>query len=80
MNVLRAVSSEGFGCIRYHTGLGRHLDEEPEVRRYWEGEMTEVPRYYTEWIKRDLGPFWDWLPDGALYHDAYAYLKSVQAN
>lgn len=78
MNVLRAVSSEGFGRIRYHTGLRRLLDEEPEVRSYWEGKMTEVPRYYTEWIKRDLGPFWDWLPEGALYHDANAYLKSVQ--
>jgi len=24
----------------------------------------------------DLGPFWDWLPEGALYHDPNAYLKA----
>jgi len=75
LHVLRAVSSEGFGRIKYHSHLRRLLDEHPEVRSYWEGEATEIPRFYVEWIKRDLGPFWKWLPEGALYHDAYAYLN-----
>ena len=39
--------------------------------------MTTIPQFYVDWIKRDLGPFWDWLPDGALYHDANAFLKSA---
>lgn len=78
LNVVRAISSEGFGRIQYHTELRRMLDEEPEVRNYWDGKTTEVPRFYTDWIKRDLGPFWDWLPEGALNHDANEYLQSVQ--
>ena len=24
-------------------------------------------------MKQDLGELWDWLPEGAIYHDAYAY-------
>ena len=27
-------------------------------------------------VCKDLGPQWDWLPDGGLYHDPYAYLES----
>lgn len=79
LNVLRAVSSEGFGRIKYHSQLRRLLDEHPEIRSYWAGKVTETPRFYVEWIKRDLGPFWDWLPEGALHHDAYAYLNSVRS-
>ncbi|MFV1981590.1 MAG: radical SAM protein, partial [Rhodothermia bacterium] len=80
LNLVRAVSSEGFGRIRYHTELRRLLDEDREVRDYWDGKTTDIPRFYVDWIKRDLGPFWDWLPEGALYHDPNAYLKSVQGN
>ena len=80
LNVLRAVSSEGFGRNRYYKRLRGMLDTDPQVRRYWEGETTEIPRFYVEWIKRDLGPFWDWLPDGALYHDPHAYLKAEEAS
>jgi hypothetical protein len=27
-------------------------------------------------VRKDLGPLWRWLPQGALYHDPNAYLKS----
>jgi hypothetical protein len=79
LNFVRAVSSEGFGRIKYHTELRRLLVEDPDVRAYWEGDTEEIPQYYVEWIKRDLGPFWDWLPEGALYHNAYAFLDSVES-
>ncbi len=75
MNVLRAVSSEGFGRIKYHTGLLHMLETNSEVRRYWEGESQEIPSFYTDWIERDLGPLWQWLPEGALYHDPNAHLR-----
>ena len=26
----------------------------------------------------DLGSLWQYLPQGAIYHDAYAYLKSQE--
>ena len=54
----------------------RRLDEDMPFRRFFEQETTEIPAFFVERIKRDLGPLWDWLPEGAIYHDAYAYLKS----
>ena len=26
-------------------------------------------------MKKDLGPLWEWLPEGAIYHDQNAYYK-----
>ena len=80
MNVIRAVSSEGFGRIKYYTEIRRRLDADPEFRPYFEGETTELPQFYINRVKRDLGPLWDWLPKGALHHDAYAYLKSANVS
>lgn len=76
MNVLRAVSSEGFGRIKYYTEVRRRLDTDLQFRRYFEQETTELPQFYVDRIRKDLGPLWEWLPEGALYHDHNAYLKS----
>ncbi len=76
MNLVRAISSEGFGRIKYYTEVRRRLDEDPQFRPYFEQETTELPDFYIERIKTDLGPFWDWLPEGAIYHDPNAYLKA----
>ena len=79
MNVLRAVSSEGFGRIRYHTAIRGLLDSDHEVRRYFEGESFQLPKFYEDRIRRSLGPLWEALPTGAITHDPNAYLKASQA-
>ncbi len=76
MNVARAVSSEGHGRIHHHARVRRLLDSDASVRRFFEGETAMVPAFYRDWVKRDLGPFWEALPDGALSHDPNAYLES----
>jgi len=76
INVLRAVSSEGFGRIKYFTELRRLLDTDTQFRRYFEQETTELPAFYSDQIRKDLGSLWDWLPPGGMYHDPNAYLKS----
>lgn len=78
MNLLRAVSSEGFGRIKYYTEVRHRLDTDHQFRRYFEQETTELPQFYMEQVRKNLGPFWDWLPKGALYHDPNAYLKSKE--
>lgn len=78
MNVVRAVSSEGFGRIRYYKKIRQLLDSDPAMRRYFEGETDEIPSFYVERIREDLGPFWEFLPAGALRHDPNAYLKKTQ--
>jgi hypothetical protein len=79
MNVLRAVSSEGFGRIKYFTNLRRLLDTDKSIRRFFDGETTEIPQFYVDRMKQDLGPLWNYLPEGAIYHDPNAYLKKEEA-
>ncbi len=76
MNVVRAVSSEGFGRIKYFTEVRRLLEADTQFRAFFEQETTAVPKFYSDLIRKDLGPLWDWLPPGAMYHDPNAYLKA----
>jgi hypothetical protein len=79
MNLLRAVSSEGFGRLHYHTEVRRRLDGDREFRPYFEQETTRLPRFYTDLVRRDLGWLWRWLPEGALDHDPNADLAAEQS-
>jgi hypothetical protein len=77
MNVVRAVSSEGFGRIRYHETIQGLLKTDRSVRSYMEGETDQLPEFYAERIRRELGPAYDFLPEGALEHDPNAYLHAT---
>jgi len=76
LNVVRAISSEGYGRIRYHQQVRSLLLSDPAFRAFFEQETEVVPPFYVDRIRRDLGPINDWLPDGALFHDQNAFLKS----
>ncbi len=80
MNVVRGVSSEGFGRIRYYTRVRELLEHDRQFRDYFEGESTTLPRFFRERVRHDLGPLWSWLPEGALYHDPNAYLAASVAD
>lgn len=77
MNVVRAVSSEGFGRLRYHSTIRRLLDTDSSVRRFMEGETDRLPEFYRAHIKMELGPMYALLPEGALSHDHMAYLRAA---
>jgi hypothetical protein len=77
MNFVRAVSSEGFGRIRYHTTIRKLLDTDASVREYLEGETDALPEFYRARIRRELGPMYQHLPPGAMLHDQNAYLQTV---
>lgn len=78
LNLIRAVSQEGFGRIRYFKKIRQFLKDDHQFRDYFEGESDVLPQFYVDWIKKDLGPFAEWLPEGAIYHDQNAYLKAEQ--
>jgi hypothetical protein len=78
MNLLRAVSAEGFGRLRYHREVRRRLDEDREFPPYFEQQTGRLPQFYAGLVRRDLGALWGWLPAGALDHDPNAYLESVR--
>ncbi len=77
MNVVRAISEEGFGRIAYHKKILFNLNSDPQFRAYFDQESTELPQFYVNMIKKDLGPLSRWLPEDAIYHDQNAYLKSI---
>jgi hypothetical protein len=79
MNVVRAVSTEGFGRIKYQTEMRERLDTDRELRAFFERETDEIPTFYRERIRQDLGPLYQYLPDGAMAHDPNAYLNSQPA-
>jgi len=56
------------------------LETDRPFRDFFEGETDQIPSFCTDWVKRDLGPLWEFLPDGALQHDPRAYLKAHQQN
>src|SRR5262245_55201299 len=76
MNVVRAVSSEGFGRMKYYQEVRRRLGVDRPFRRYFEQETNELPAFFLERIRRELGALYQWLPAGAIHHDPHAYLKA----
>lgn len=76
INVLRAFSSQGTGRVRYHTEVLNRLRKDTKFRDFFEQETTELPQFYEDRIRSDLGPLWEWLPKGALCYDSNVYSKS----
>jgi hypothetical protein len=76
LNVVRAISSEGNGRIKYYGEIRRRLDADQEFRPFFDQRSSVVPQFYVERIRKDLGPLWDWLPAGAINHDPEAYRKA----
>jgi hypothetical protein len=75
MNVVRAISEEGFGRVAYNKEILMHLKSDRKFRDYFEQESTALPEFYLNMIKKELGPLWEWLPEGAVFHDQNAYFK-----
>ncbi len=78
LNVVRGLSSERYNRVRYFSEIKQQLKIDRQFRDFFEQETTEIPGYFVEKIRRDLGEFWEWLPQGAIRHDPNAYLKSQQ--
>ena len=77
LNAVRALSSEGNGRIAYYTTVRDKLKTDRKFRDYFEGESDVLPQFYIDRVKNDLGPLWEFLPEGAIEHDPYAYIKST---
>jgi hypothetical protein len=74
MNTMRAVSSEGYGRLRFFKQVREKLVHDRAFRQYFEGESQELPAFYKQIIQKDLGVWWEWLPQGAIEHNQNAYL------
>ena len=77
MNFMRAISSEGYGRIRFFKQVRKKLIEDKGFRQYFEGESQQLPSFFMDIIKKDLGSWYSWLPDGAIHHNSNAYLDKT---
>ena len=78
MNVVRAISEEGFGRVAFNKEILKRLNSDMKFRDFFEQETTELPPFYINMIKKELGPLWEWLPEEAIIHDQNAYLKAEE--
>jgi hypothetical protein len=78
LNVVRGLSSERFGRVAYFSEIRRRLETDAPLRRFFEQETNDIPKYFIDNIRSDLGHFWNWLPEGAINHNSNAYLESVE--
>ena len=46
---------EGFGRLKYHTEVRRRLGTDAQLRRYFDQETTEIPQFYMDLARKDLG-------------------------
>lgn len=79
LNLVRAMSSEGQGRIRYDVKVRALLRSDAAVRNFLEAGQGALPPFLRNQVRRDLGFLWDWLPDGALSHDENAYRDELGA-
>jgi hypothetical protein len=79
LNLVRAISTEGFGRLKYHAEIRKRLDSDRQFLPYFEQRTNRLPQFYLDLIREDLGPLWKWLPEEALHHDPNAYLKSERS-
>jgi hypothetical protein len=80
MNLMRAISSEGWGRLKYYKEILHRLETDPQFPAYFNQETTELPDFYVDTIRKDLGSLWHWLPPEAVHHDAYGYLKAERGS
>ncbi|HTC23034.1 MAG TPA: hypothetical protein VK688_01650 [Gemmatimonadales bacterium] len=78
MNVVRAMSSEGWGRIEYHTRIRGLLDTDRDVSAFLNGETDRLPEFYANRLRNDLGHMYQFLPPGGDRHDPVAYLRSAE--
>ena len=69
---------KGLKGIRYFTEVRRLLGTDAQFERYFEQRTTDLPWFYLDIMKKDLGPLWARFPPSALYHDSNSYLKAEE--
>jgi len=75
-SALRASTSKK---RKYYENLQSQLTPGSQLLSFFNGETKEIPAFFKDRIRQDLGPLWDELPEGALMHDHLAYLKKHEA-
>ena len=79
LNFVRAVSTDGYGRLKYYKEIRARLETDEQFSPYFEQQSDVLPEFYTDLVRRDLGTLWGSLPASGLNHDPYSYLKSERS-
>ncbi len=79
LNFVRAVSTEGYGRLKYYAEIRKRLDSDSQFAPYFAQESDELPKFYSDLLRSDLGTLMEWLPLGGIEHDPYSYLKAERS-
>jgi len=77
VNLIRSVSRAGPVRVKYLKSVLQQF-KNPDFRKFFAGESTIIPAFYHHQIQKDLADFYDWLPDGAIYHAPNAWLNEKE--
>ncbi|MDT8398452.1 MAG: hypothetical protein RQ899_07550 [Pseudomonadales bacterium] len=76
-STLRAATSKK---AESYARFGGQLQAEGPLRDFFEGHTSTVPELLTAIIRRDLGPYRNYLPQAGLAHDHLAYMKTSESS
>jgi hypothetical protein len=71
---------EGHRRLKFYQLVRKNLVEDRNFRAYLEGETKQLPVFFSNIIKKDLGIWWQWLRQGTMEHDANAYMHKSSSN
>jgi hypothetical protein len=75
INLVRGISGEGHGRVRYLERTAARLQTDSALRDFLEGKTSTVPAYFADKVRGELGTLWDHLPPGALNYDPYECME-----
>ena len=75
ITLLLSLTIGGLEKIRLLSGMLNELRREPDFRTFVSKQTNRVPGFMIESVKKDLGPFWHWLPNKSL-----SYYPNVISN
>jgi len=75
ITLLLSLTIGGLEKIRLLSGMLNDLRREPDFRTFVSKQTNRVPGFMIENVKKDLGPFWHWLPNKSL-----SYYPNVISN
>jgi hypothetical protein len=69
ITLLLSATIGGSGKIRLLSGMLDKLQREPDFQSFIKKQTNRVPASMIENVKKDLGPFWHWLPNKDLSYN-----------
>ena len=60
MNVFRGLHFSN--VINYCQEFLGRFQSDPRFKKFYLQETLEVPQYYIHWLRKSLGPLWEWFP------------------